>query len=79
MSIPIKNKFLFILIVIMLSSNPINSIRNSVPLPSDNDSNSVVVEIPQTISNNQEFNKDVSTNQMLIVKIHGNPTTGYGW
>ena len=45
MSIPIKNKFLFILIVIMLSSNPINTIRNSVAQPNENDSNSVVVEI----------------------------------
>lgn len=80
MSMLIKNKILIILIVLMFASNPISSIRNTNPsTTSITEANAVVVEIPKSVSNNQEYSKEVSTSQVLIVKIQGNPTTGYGW
>ena len=75
-----KNKLLFCLISLILLSDLIISIKQTTTL-AQNSSNEkeVVLEIPLRVTNNKVFISSLTMNQTLVIKIHGNPTTGYGW
>ena len=74
-----KNKIVFGLLSLIFLSSIITSLKTETYVKLTSHQGENILEIPSNAQSNQGFNTSISKNQILVVKLSGNPTTGYSW